>query len=75
MSITEMNVLLHGLLREVRQWNTSVIPDNVNIEESYSIYQSLRLEVTLEEKNVEMLEEVINANIRWRKKYQSKGKT
>ena len=32
MSITEMYVLFHGVLKEVQKHNPSVIPDNVNIE-------------------------------------------
>ena len=64
MSITEMDVLFHGLLREVQQQNPLVIPNSMNIEESYSVYISLCQEATLKAQNVNMLEEVMNANNR-----------
>ena len=73
MTITEMDVLFHGLLKEVQQRNPSVIPDTVSIEESYSVYRSLRRGAKSEAQNVNMSEELINANNRWRKEYQSKG--
>ena len=38
MSIIEMDVLFHGLLKEVQRHNLSVIPDDVNVEESYNCF-------------------------------------
>ena len=38
MTITEFDVLFHGLLKDVQHYNPLVIPDNVNIEEVYSTY-------------------------------------
>ena len=48
MMITELDVLFHGLLKEVQHCNPSVIPDDVNVEEVYSTYQSLRWGATSE---------------------------
>ena len=73
MSITEMDVLFHGLLKKVHHWNPSVIPNRVNIEKYYSTYQSLHQGATSKAQNVDTLEEVINTNNRWRKKYHLKG--
>ena len=38
MTITELDVFFHGLLKEVQRQNPSVIPDGVNIGEVYSTY-------------------------------------
>ena len=50
-----------------------MIPGSINIEESYSTYQSFHYGATSEAQNVDELEEVINVNNRWRNKYYSKG--
>ena len=63
-----MDVLFHDLLKELQHQYPSVIPNSVNIEESYSTYQSLRQGAMSEVQNVDMFEEVTNANNRWRNK-------
>lgn len=73
MTITELDVLFHGLLKEMQHWNPLVIPNGINVGEVYSTYQSLRQGATLEAQNVNISEEVINANNRWRKESHSKG--
>ena len=73
MTITELDVFFHGLLKEVQHQNPLVIPNGVNIGEVYSTYQSLRWGATLEAQNVNISEEVINTNNRWRKESCLKG--
>lgn len=51
----------------------SVIPDDVSIEDSYSTYLLLCQVETLKAHNVTILEELINKNSRWGKKYRLKG--
>ena len=73
MSIAEMDVLFHELFRLIQNHNPSVIPDDVNIEEEYSVFRSLRRGATSESQNAGIPGDVINPNNRWKAFYWSKG--
>ena len=73
MFIAEMDVLFHELLRLIQNRNPSVIPDDVKIEEEYSVFRSLRRGATSESRNAGIPGDVINANNCWRTFYRSKG--
>ena len=53
----------------------NLIPDNVVIRDSYSIYRSLRRGATSEAQNQGIPQEVIQANNRWRKFSKANGLT
>ena len=74
-SIAEMDVPLHALLREVQRKFPNLIPDNVRIEDSYSMYRSTRRGATSEALNQKIPKEVIEANNRWRKYARANGLT
>ena len=73
MSIAEMDVLFHGILREVQKRNPAIIGEDVNVEEVYSTYRSLRRGATSEARNADIPPDVINANNRWRSHFRSRG--
>ena len=73
MLIAEKDVLIHELLRLIQNRNPSMIPDDVKIEEEYSVFRSLRRGATSESRNAGIPGDVINANNRWRAFYRSKG--
>ena len=62
MSIAEIDVLFHELLRLIQNCNPSVISDNVKIEDEYSVFRSLRRGAISESRNVGIPSDVINAN-------------
>ena len=68
-----MDVLFHGILREVQKRNPAIIGEDVNVEEVYSTYRSLRRGATSEARNVDIPTDVINANNRWRSHFRSRG--
>ena len=73
MSIAEMDVLFHGILRLVQNRNPAIIPEDVNVEEEYSTFRSLRRGATAEARNANIPPDVINANNKWRSYFWSKG--
>ena len=73
MSITEMDVLFHGILRLVQIRNPAIIPDDVNVEEEYSTFRSLRRGATAEARNANIPPDVINANNKWKLHFCSRG--
>ena len=73
MSIAEMDVLFHGILREVQNRNPAIIAEDVNVEEEYSTFRSLRRGATSEARNANVPVDVINANNKWRSHFRSKG--
>ena len=73
MSVAELDVHFYAILLEVQKIFASIILDSVNMEESYSVYRSLRWGATSEDQNVRISEIVINSNNRWQKLHHSKG--
>ena len=65
MSIAEMDVLFHGILREVQKRNPAIIAEDVNVEEEYSTFCSLRKGTTSEAKNANVPVDVISVNNKW----------
>jgi hypothetical protein len=51
MSIGELDVLFHALLKEVQKKCPSVISSTINVEADYSVYMSLRRSATSEAQN------------------------
>lgn len=72
-SVSELDVLFHGILERVQKRWPNIIPDSVNAKEEYSCLRSLRRGATAEAQNADIPEEVIVANNRWRKHCRSKG--
>ena len=75
MSVAEMDVGFHELLRIVQRRCSNLIADSVNIEEDYSMKRSLRRGATAEAQNAEIPTSVIEANNGWRKFSRAKGMT
>ena len=73
MSIGELDVLFHALLKEVQKKCPSVISSSIDVEADYSVYRSLCRGATSEAQNAGISEEVINAHNRWRKVMRAKG--
>ena len=66
MSISEIDVLFHEVLRLVQDCNPYAIPDDIKIEEDFSVFRLLRRGATSESRNVGIPSNIINANNRWR---------
>lgn len=64
MGISEMDVLFHWMLYKVRKCDPSIIPEDVYIEEVYSVWRSLRRGATSEARNAKLPSDVIDANNR-----------
>lgn len=60
--IAAMDVLFHGMLHEVQKCDLSIIHDDVDIKEVYSVRRSLRRGVTSEARNPRLPADDINAN-------------
>ena len=75
MSVAEMDIGFHELLRSVQSRCPNLIQDSVNIEEDYSIKRSLQRGATAEAQNAYIPTNVIEANNRWRKVARAKGMT
>ena len=73
MSISELDVYFHGLLREVQQRYPKVIEESVDVEKEYSMYHSLQRGTTLEAQNADIGINVIESHNQWRKKMRSNG--
>ena len=66
MSISEMDKFIHPLLREIQRKFSNLIPSEVDIENCYSTYMSLRRGATAEAQNRRIPKLVIETNNRWR---------
>ena len=66
MSIAEMDVGLHELLRSVQSRCSNLIADSVKIEDDYSMKISLRRGAAAEAPNARIPTNVIETNNRWR---------
>jgi len=75
MSVAEMDIGFHELLRNVQRRCPNLIADGVNIEEDYSMKRSLRRGATAEAQNAHIPTNVIEANNGWRKIARAKGMT
>ena len=73
MSVAEMDVGLHKLLRAVQSRCSNLIADSVQIEDDYSMKRSLRQGATAEAQNARIPTNIIEANNRWRKVIRVKG--
>ena len=73
MSVAEMDVELHELLRVVQSRCPNLITDSINIEEDYSIKRSFCQGAMTEAQNARIPKPVIDANNRWRKLTRAKG--
>ena len=73
MSIGELDILFHALLKAAQLKCSSVISPEINVEADYSVYMSLRCGATSEAQNAGISEEVINAHNRWQKVMRTKG--
>ena len=73
LSLAEMDTWLHNILHKVQQKFPSVIPDTTQIEDEFSVYRSLRRGANTEARNVRIPQDIIDANLRWRKVMQSQG--
>ena len=67
LSLAEMDTWLHDILHKVQQKFPSVIPDATQIEDEFSVYRSLRRGANTEARNVRIPQDIIDANLRWRK--------
>lgn len=72
-SVGDLDAMFHPLLRRVQEVWPSVIPDEVKIEEAYSVGRSLRRGSTSAAQNAGIPKEVIEANNRWRKHVRARG--
>ena len=75
MSVAEMDVGFHELLRIVQRKCPNLIADMVQVEENYSLKRSLRRGATVEAQYVHIPTNMIEANNRWRKVARAKGMT
>lgn len=73
MGIAEIDFLFHWMLHEVQKRDPSIVRDDVDIEEVYSVRRSLRRGATSEACYARIPTDVINANNRWRSNFHSKG--
>jgi len=73
MSIGELDVLFHALLKDVQLKYPSVISPEIDVKAEYSVYWSIRRGATSEAQNAGIPEEGINAHNRWRKVMRAKG--
>ena len=73
LSLAEMDTWLHDILHKVQQKFPSVIPDAIRIEDEFSVYRSLRRGANTEARNVRIPQDIIDANLRWRKIMRSRG--
>ena len=73
LSLAEMDTWLHDILHKVQQKFLSIIPDAIQIEDKFSVYRSLRRGANTEARNVRIPQDIIDANLRWRKVMRSKG--
>ncbi len=73
MSYKAMNTEFHSALRRVQKQRPDLIPDDVEIEEVYNIYRSLRRGATSRATELGYDGTVIDMNNRWRKVQLSKG--
>ena len=73
MSIGELDILFHALLKEVQLKYPLVISPETDAEADYSVYRSLCCGATSEAQNAGISEEVINAHNRWGKVMRAKG--
>ena len=75
MSVAEMDIGFHALLRLVQNRCPNLIADSVKVEDDYSMKRSLRRGATAEAQNAQIPTDVIQANNRWRKFSRAKGMT
>lgn len=73
--LAEIDVQLHTILRKVQIRYPKAIPPDEDIDQVYSIYQSLRRGSTAEAQNAGIHNDVIELNNRWRKHANSQGTT
>ena len=73
MSYKEMNTEFHSALRKVQKERPDLISDDVEVEEVYNIYRSLRRGATSRATELGYDGAVIDMNNRWRKVQLSKG--
>jgi len=73
MSYKEMNAEFHAVLRKVQKERPDLIPGDVEVEEVYNIYRSLRRGATSRATELGYDGAVIDMNNRWRKVQLSKG--
>ena len=72
-SISEMDELLHPVLKETQRKFPNVISHKTIIEDSFSTYRSLRRGATAEAQNSRIEKTVVEANNRWRKYARNNG--
>jgi hypothetical protein len=73
-SVAELDVLVHAILKRVRQKWPNLIPDHVQVSEEYSrSLWSFRRGATAEAQNAEIPADVIEANNHWRKHSRARG--
>ena len=75
MSVAEMDIGFHALLRLVQNRCPNLIADSVKVEDDYSMKRSLRRGATAEAQNAQIPTNVIQANNRWRKLSRANGMT
>jgi len=75
MSVAEMDIGFHELLRAVKDRCPNLIADGVKVEDDYSMKRSLRRGATAEAQNARIPANVIQANNGWRKVARANGMT
>ena len=73
MSVAEMDIGFHKLLRTVQSRCPNLIADSVKIEEDYRMKRLLRRGATADAQKARIPTPVIEANNRWRKVERAKG--
>ena len=73
MTVSELDFHFISVLQEVQRKFPNAIPDNVKVDNEYSVFRSLRRGATSEAQNGGLPETVIESNNRWRKFHQAKG--
>jgi hypothetical protein len=73
--ISDLDPMLHAILKRIQLIWPSVISDSVDIESEFSMFRSIRRGSTSHAQNVQIPKEVIEANNRWRKAAKARGLT
>jgi hypothetical protein len=73
--ISDLDPMMHTVLKGVQLMWPSMIPDMVDKESEYSMFWSSRRGSTLQAQNVQLLREVFEANNQWRKALNARGLT
>lgn len=73
--LSDMDFLLHSILKRVQIRYPNVIPPDEDIVQVYSVFRSLRRGSTAEAQNAGLHSDTIELNNRWRKHANSQGST